>query len=462
MQDFLDETFLGHIMPILSSNGITSIRKLSQLDAHTMRLLSIQIANLLHNSEVDEFCKLKDAVAKAQGKNESHALNKRLSDFHDEEASWSTALNSTCAVDMLMRKKFYLFIMVVGSLLMAVVGLFLLLVPTVYTRTLPGSDVVETDRYYNYSTAILCLVGAVGLGPICIGFSYWGSPKKGRYAAAYAFWFALLIVQSAGFAADNANRTICRYLSLDTSEQSIQNCIIVYAVTFGVREIYFFATFLTIVLRQEYYWICCSWGLCLVLCCNFFIYHYTVFSINNVAITVIVILLVMGLYILSQYNRRKKHDDAKNETKDDADDYQKAFVKYQEIAPESAKTLEDEDCFLADAKKLENEDFKKTWPLLQSTLEGSASQIAVRQHSKDLERLYFLAEVVNTPFKNLIGSFCSSINTASLATSECKRFLIAPQYNDSKNPPIVHLGPIKATQRAIEKVHQIIDRSSSM
>jgi hypothetical protein len=462
MQEFLDETFLGHIMPILSSNGITSIRKLSQLDAHTMRLLSIQIANLLHNSEVDEFCKLKDVVAKAQGKNESHALNKRLSDFHDEEASWSTALNSTCAVDMLMRKKFYLFIMVVGSLLMAVVGLFLLLVPTVYTRTLPGSDVVETDRYYNYSTAILCLVGAVGLGPICIGFSYWGSPKKGRYAAAYAFWFALLIVQSAGFVADNANRTICRYLSLDASEQSIQNCIIVYAVTFGVREIYFFATFLTIVLRQEYYWICCSWGLCLVLCCNFFIYHYTVFSINNVAITVIVILLVMGLYILSQYNRRKKHDDAKNETKDDADDYQKAFVKYQEIAPESAKTLEDEVCFLADAKKLENEDFKKTWPLLQSTLEGLASQIAVRQHSKDLERLYFLAEVVNTPFKNLIGSFCSSINTASLATSECKRFLIAPQYNDPKNPPIVHLGPIKATQRAIEKVHQIIDRSSSM
>jgi hypothetical protein len=462
MQDFLDESFLGHIMPILNGNGITSIRKLSQLDAHTMRLLSIQIANLLHNSEVDEFCKLKDVVAKAQGKSESHALNKRLSDFHDEEASWSTALNSTCAVDMLMRKKFYLFIMVVGSLLMAVVGLFLLLVPTVYTRTLPGSDVEETDRYYNYSTAALCLVGAVGLGPICIGFSYWGSPKKGRYAAAYAFWFALLIVQSAGFVADNANRTICRYLSLDTSEQSVQNCIIVYAVTFGVREIYFFATFLTIVLRQEYYWTCCSWGLCLVLCCNFFIYHYTVFSINNVAITVIVILLVMSLYILSQYNRRKKHVDAKNETKNDADDYQKAFVKYQEIAPESAKTLEDKDYFLADAKKFENEDFKKTWPLLQSTLEGSASQIDVRQHSKDLERLYFLAEAVNTPFKNLIGSFCSSINTASLATSECKRFLIAPQYNDPKNPPIVHLGPIKATQRAIEKVHQIIDRSSSM
>jgi hypothetical protein len=464
MQDFLDETFLGHIMPILNSNGITSIRKLSQLDAHTMRLLSIQIANLLHNSEVSEFCKLKDVVAKAQGTNKSHALNKRLSDFHDEGASWSTALNSTCAVDMLMRKNLFLFIMVVGSLLCAVVGLFLLLVPTVYTRTFPGSDVVETYRYHSYSTAVLCLVGAVGLGPICLGFSYsyWGSPKKGRYALAYAFWFALLIVQSAGFVADDANRTICRYLSLDTSEQSVQNCIIVYAVAFGVREIYFFATFLTIVLRQEYYWTCCCWGLCSVLCCNFFIYHYTVFSIINVAISVIVILLMMGLYILSQYNRHQRHVDAKNKTQKDADDYTEALVKYRKIAPEPAKTLQDKDYFFADARMFENEDFKKTWPLLQSTLEGSASEIALRQHSEDLERLYFLAEAVNTPFQNLIGSFCSSINTASLATSECKRFLIAPRYSNPKNPPIVHSGPIKATQRAIEKVHQIIDRSSSM
>jgi hypothetical protein len=462
MQDFLDETFLGHIMPILNSNGVTSIRKLSQLDAHTMRLLSIQIANLQHSSEVDEFCKLKDVVTKAQGKKESHALNKRLSDFFDEEASWSTALNSTCAVDMLMRKKFYLFIMVVGSLLMAVVGLFLLLVPTVYTRTFPGSGSVETYSYNYTSTAVLCLVGAVGLGPICIGFSYWGSPKKGRYAAAYAFWFALLIVQSAGFVADNANRTICRFLSLDTSEQSIQNCILVYAVTFGVREIYFFATFLTIILRQEYYWICCSWGLCLVLSCNFFIYQYSVSSINNVAITVIAILLVLGLYILSQYKRHKKHVDAKVETEGDANEYQEAFDKYKKIASEAVKTLENEENFFADAKMLQNEDLKNTWPLLGSTLESSASQIAVRQHSNDLERLYFLAEAVNTPFKNLIGSFCSSSNTASLATSECKRFLIAPQYNDPKNPPVVHLGPIKATQRAIEKVQQIIDRPSSM
>jgi hypothetical protein len=184
-------------------------------------------------------------------------------------------------------------------------------------------------------------------------------------------------------------------------------------------------------------------------------------SINNVAITVIAILLVLGLYILSQYKRHKKHVDAKIETEGDANEYQEAFDKYKKIASEAVNTLENEENFLADAKMLQNEDLKNTWPLLQSTLEGSASQIAVRQHSNDLERLYFLAEAVNTPFKTLIGSFCSSINTASLATSECKRFLIAPQYNDPKNPPIVHLGPIKATQRAIEKVQQIIDRLSS-
>jgi hypothetical protein len=374
------------------------------------------------------------------------------------------------------------------------------LFPTVYTRSFPGSDTVKTYSYSYTSTAILCFVGAVGLGPICIGFSYLGSPKKGRYAAAYALYLPMFIAQAAGFVADNANRTICQYLSLDTTEQSVQSCIAVYAVSFAVREIFFFALFLTIVFRQEYYWACFSWGCSAVLSCNFFIYQYSQMPIINVAMTVIVIVLILGLYIVSQYSRRQKVIEANEKTKNDAKEYKEAFSKYVDkhqkrlrssriysapLAPaKSEEPLKNVDleqhfpqsalrksiCCIAPFLKclplsqtpsnhvrlpleesLNNVDLmKEFWPNDEkSPLEDSKYHITIRQHCSDFERLYFLAESVNTPFHSLIESFCFPIHPAGLASSECKQFLKPPKYVDIVK---VRLGPIKSTQRAIEKV----------
>lgn len=166
MHHFLDEYFCGHFMPTLNNNGINSIRKLSELETHSMQLLSAQISSNMNSSEVEEFCKLKHLVVQARARKESHALNQRLDDFFDQEASWSTALSSTCAVDLLMRRPVYLFVMIVGSAMFLFVGVYLLLFPTVYSRSFPGSKGVETFASGFTSTAILCLVGGVGIGPI--------------------------------------------------------------------------------------------------------------------------------------------------------------------------------------------------------------------------------------------------------------------------------------------------------
>jgi hypothetical protein len=84
----------------------------------------------------------------------------------------------------------------------------------------------------------------------------------------------------------------------------------------------------------------------------------------------------------------------------------------------------------------------------KSPLEGSNDQIVIRQHEKDFERLYFLAESVNTPFHELIQSFCGSSAPCEFVDSEYKQFLKAI----IKVSAQVILGPIKSTQRAIEKV----------
>ena len=88
--------------------------------------------------------------------------------------------------------------------------------------------------------------------------------------------------------------------------------------------------------------------------------------------------------------------------------------------------------------------------------EDSKSRKVIEQSCNDLERLYALAELVNLPFHHLIDSMCSSNSQknrpAGLMSSECKDFLKRPKYAHTKDPE-VYLGPIKSTQRAIEKVH---------
>jgi hypothetical protein len=442
MQNFLDDFFVGHFMHILNSNGIDSIRKVSQLDDHSMQLLSAQMATEFDSTEVKELCKLKDIVLKAQTRNESQALNQRLDNFFDKDASWSSALSSTCAVDLLMRKPFYLVVMIVGSAIFAIVGVYFLVFPTVYARSFPGSDGVQTMSNSLTSTAILCLVGAVGLGPICIGFSYLGSPKKGRYAAAYAFWLPLLIVQTAGYYADNANFTLCRYLSLETTESSVQECIIVYAIAFGIKELYFFACFAAVVFRQEYYYPFFTIGMVIVLSCNFFIYQYSQSTIFNLAVSAMVVILIFGLYITQRYSMRKTIRAATEQTQNDADTYDKAFKDYQS----NAKRTGGLECL--------GVNWKQSNPgLIILPWEDSTFRKVVEQDCNDLERLYLLADLINLPFYKFIRTICSSKSSKSqasgLISSECNDFLRCPEYFQD---PKVHLGPIKSTQRAIEKV----------
>jgi hypothetical protein len=485
LQDFLNESFLRHISPLLIKNGIKSIRRLSQLDSHSMQSLSIQIANQFQTSDIDELFKLRDAVSAAQLRQESHSLNDRLNEFVDENASWATALYSTCAVDILLRKMFYLFVMIVGSLLLFTVGMYLILLPTVYTRKFPGSDAPQTYTHRYTSTAVLCFVGAVSLGPISIGCTYLSSPRKGRYALAYLFYLTLFFVQLAAFIADDANSVICQYLSLETTPQSVQNCIIVYAVSFVVRELYFFAIFLTVLFRQEYYWIGFDLGLCVVLSCNIFIYFYSQSSINNVAITIVVIIILLILLMKSLHSRRQNIIDTKKkcDESNDAKYYLKAFSDYQDKhGAKSDSALQNvfnnqatnHYAFLNNSD-LQNLEWIEAAPnskssilrcnqLLQflpifktvsqqstSPVEGPNDHIVVRQHENDFERLFFLAESVNTPFHQLIQSICGSNAPNTFVDSECKHFLKPDVWFFAK----VILGPIKSTQRAIEKVQRL-------
>ena len=118
----------------------------------------------------------------------------------------------------------FLFILI-GPVLLISLSVYVLLVPTTYTRVFPGSSVPQSYTELNFSTAILLLTAAIGLGPIYIFCSDVGSPRKGRYALAYAMYLACFIVQNVGFYLDRANVQYCRFNSLETSDACIQSCV---------------------------------------------------------------------------------------------------------------------------------------------------------------------------------------------------------------------------------------------
>jgi hypothetical protein len=438
LRQFLESKFMGHYLHCLDSHGVKSIRVLSQLDKHCAKEISAEMAQSTNSSSVAHFSKLSQLVVDAKKTKEAQPLNVRLESFIDEDASWSTALTSTCAVDLLMRRKFYLFIMIVGPLIMIGVGVYLLLTPTSYTRVFSGSAQPESYTSRGISTAALMFTGAIGLGPLCLCCSYLGSPRKGRYAVAYGFYLACFFVQCAGFYYDNANLEFCRFVSLETDDASIQNCVTAYAIAFAFRIFFFFGLFLVVLKKQEYYWDSFCVGCCLMLACNFILYVMTKFSVVNVFITVAVIALIASLNVFVRFKRNKSRYEARKKIQDDAELYQKTWKAVSR----------------GDALITKNESLIGLWkdsPL--HPVEISGTKIQNRQDSEDFEFLYFLAEFGHEPFNDMVTSWCSGRHESGL--SDGRQFFNESASNGStlfRSPPTVIRGPIKSVQRSIEKV----------
>jgi hypothetical protein len=425
----------------LDSHGVKSIRALSQLDDYCVKEISAEMALAVNGSKVEQLCKLKKLVCDAKDTKEAQPLGARLESFFDRKASWSTALTSTCAVDLLMRRQFFLFIMIVAPVLMIAISVYLLFFPTTYTRVFPGSSEPQSYTDFNTSTAVLLLTGAIGLGPICIFCSYAGSPRKGRYALAYMFYLPCFIVQSLGYYLERAYAQYCRFNSLETSDASVQSCVSAHAVELVIRDLFFLGMFLVTLKRQEYYWDGFCLGFCLVLVWNFFIFSFFVsnFSVTKVIIIIGIIALVVSLNIHVRVKRRKSLSEARKLVEADAEQYQKAWDAVKESAGTGQSIMTNKN---ADASLI------KLWA--DSTLhpvEVSGSKIRIRQDCTDFEFLYFLAEFVNGPFNDMVSLWCSGGNASQ---PDGQQFFNSKSL--FKSPPTANRGPIKSVERSIEKV----------
>jgi hypothetical protein len=440
LRQFIENRFMGHYMCCLNRHGVKSIRALSQLDEYFVKEISAEMALALNNSALEQMCKLKQLVSDAKGSKEAQSLSVRLESFFDQNASWSTALTSTCAVDLLMRRQFFLFILIAGPLLTTAIGVYLLLTPATYSRVFPGNIEPENHIHRNLSTALLLFTAAIGLGPVCIICAYAGSPRKGRYALAYAVYLACFFVQSAGYYGDGANTEFCRFNALEPDEDSIQKCVTAYAIAFAVRDMFFFGMFFVTLKRQEYYWDGFCFGITLVLACNFIIYMMAVLSIVNVIVTAGVIALVLSLNSLVRFKRRKSHSDALQLVQTDAIQYQIAWDAHRQSEKKTIMTEENSHLSLIDLWK----------DSPQQPVEISGTKTTIRQDCADFELLYFLAEFVNEPFNDMVSLWCSG--RWQSGQHDQQQFFNWTEHVPFEIQPRVIPGPIKSVQRSIEKV----------
>lgn len=439
LRELIDSKFMGHYLCCLDSHGVKSIRMLSQLDDDCVKQISAEMAQSMNCSNVEQLCKLKNLVLDAKNAKEAQPLGVRLESFFDQNASWSTALTSTCAVDLLMRRQFYLFIMIVAPLIMTAVSIFLLLVPTTYTRVFSNSTEPQSYTDFNIGTIALLMTAAIGLGPICSFCSYAGSPRKGRYALAFTY-LSCFIMQNVGFYLDQAMVQYCRFNSLEPTDASIQSCVYAYATELVIRDLFFFGLFLVTLKRQEYYWDGFCLGFCLVLVWNFVIFRFFIshFSITKVIIITLVIALVLTLNTLVRYKRRRSLSEAREVIAADSKQYQVAWDTIQAAAGQTIMTNADSDCSLI-----------KIWRDSKlNPVEVSGTKLQIRQECTDFEFLYFLAEFVNGPFNDMVSMWCTGSDHGGQMDS--KQFF--NQGDLFKNKPKVIRGPIKSVQRSIEKV----------
>jgi hypothetical protein len=443
LRQFIENGFMGHYMCCLNGHGVKSIRALSQLDEFCVQEISTEMALALNKSTVEQRCKLKQLVLDAKGSTRAQPLNTRLETFFDQDASWSTALTSTCAVDLLMRRQLFLFIMIAAPLLMITTGVYLLLTPVTYSRVFPSKVEPEAHTHRNISTAVLMIAAAIGLGPICIVCSYAGSPRKGRYALAYAVYLACFLVTIAGFYADDANMDYCRFNSFENDANSIQSCVTAYAIAFAVRAIFFFSMFLVTLKRQEHYWDGFCLGISVVLACNFIIYRMAQFSLSNVILSAAVIAVVVSLNTLVRFKRRKSLADAFQEVEEDAQQYQIAWDAVRRSAGPTIMTHENTNTL------------PKMWcDSPHQPVEIPGTKMQIRQDCSDFELLYFLAEFVNEPFNDMVTLWCSGKNIGDQLEHN---FFDWKKTKIFGSPPNVIRGPIKSVQRSIEKVHTVIN-----
>jgi hypothetical protein len=192
LQVWLDSNNMSHVMPILAHHGISSMMMLSSLnvsnDAITHIAAAISAAST--QSHIQSLSGLTLLIQKAKDSELSRAPSWRCDRFVDYDASAKTAIFSSCAVDMMLSKKYFILLILLCGVGFSILTIFAWISQTYFPNT---ESYLTSNFYSNPLELLVCSIAfiLVGVWPLLWGGNYDQIPKnqifKPRHILSFCF-----------------------------------------------------------------------------------------------------------------------------------------------------------------------------------------------------------------------------------------------------------------------------------
>jgi hypothetical protein len=197
LQVWLDSNNMSHVMPVLAHHGISSMMMLSSLSVSNdvITLIAAEISAASTQSHIQSLSGLTLLIQKAKDSELSMAPSWRCARFLDYDASAKTAIFSSCAVDIMLCKKYFILLILLCGVGFSILTIFAWISQTFFPNT---ESYLTSSFYSNPLELLVCSISfiLVGVWPLLWGGNYDQIPKnqifKPRHILSFCFASLLL------------------------------------------------------------------------------------------------------------------------------------------------------------------------------------------------------------------------------------------------------------------------------
>jgi hypothetical protein len=289
LQVWLDSNNMSHVMPHFAHHSISSMMMLSSLSLSNdvITLIAAEISAATRQSHIQSLSGLTLLIQKAKDSELSRAPSWRCDRFVDYDASAKTAIFSSCAVDIMLSKKYFILLILLCGVGFSMLTIFAWISQTYF----PNTESYLTSNFY--SNPILLLVCSfsfilMGVWPLLWGGNFDQIPKnqifKPRHILSFCF-ASLLLLQTIVIMLNKSlsfeSFSLFNSLHCTSAEKkgwlktSLRTCVVYeLLVIYGLQYLGFALWFFSLNFLQKHF-VRCFVGVCCSMCIvDTLLYYY--------------------------------------------------------------------------------------------------------------------------------------------------------------------------------------------
>lgn len=331
LSTWLDSNNMSHIMPILAHHGISSMMMLSSLGASNdvITLIAQELSAASGQSQIQSLSGLTLLILKAKESELSKPPSWRCDRFLDYDASALSAIFSSCAVDIMLSKKYFILLLLFFGAWLSLLATFAWVSHTYFDESYLTASFFSNPLELMLSS--ICFI-LVGLWPLFFGGHYKNIPKYQRFKPRYILsvcFASLLLLQTIIMMLNKSlpfdsfslsNSLFCSSAAKKGwLETSLRSCVLfeLFAI-YGLQLLGYIVWFVSLNFFQRHF-VRCFVGVCCSMCImDLLKYHYvahpdseqdvfaTIFLSNLPAIVSgVAILLLASFEMMRLYSSHK-------------------------------------------------------------------------------------------------------------------------------------------------------------